>query len=263
MNKHFQQDDCMEERFVAFIDILGFKNLVAEIEANIGPHNFNLKRIKSVLNFLDEESYEPNYSAGLPVYTETDNGIVETELGDPRLTYVSDCIIISAEPTIDGFKGLSRKIHKITADLAFDGIFCRGAISKGNLYHRDRIIFGSSYIKACMLEAKAVYPRVIIDPDILDFFDLTDGKMPLGPCFYGKDTDGYFYQRYWTWYLFPPYAANWVSYLNVVREHLINNAQIHRGNEQLLQKYEWLVDEYNSLVNCWRELVDGFSATVI
>ena len=253
----------MEERFVAFIDILGFTQLVTEIEADTGPHNFNLKRIKSVLNFMDEETYEPNYSADLPVYTETEDGLLETELGDPRLTYVSDCIIISAEPTLDGFKGLSRKIHKITADLAFDGIFCRGAISKGKLYHRDRILFGSSYIKAYKLEASAVHPRIIIDPDILDFFDLTDGKMPLAPAFYGKDTDGYFYQRYWTWYLFPPYAGDWVSYLNIVRGHLIKNAEIHRDNERVLQKYEWLINEYNSLINWWRELFGGFSTTPI
>ena len=152
MSTLVEHPGCMEERFVAFIDILGFTQIVERIESDTPGDNFNLKRIKSVLNFMDEETYSPNYLPDLPVYTETDNELLETELGDPRLTYVSDCIIISAEPTLDGFKALSRKIHKITADLAFDGIFCRGAISKGKLYHRERILFGSSYIKAYKLE---------------------------------------------------------------------------------------------------------------
>lgn len=244
--------DIMSERFVAFIDILGFKEVVKSIEADNSSGNPNLSKIKSILNFMNEETYEPNYSADLPIYVETVQGLIERELGDPRLTYVSDCIVISAEATLDGFKGLSRKIHKITADLAIDGVFCRGAISKGLLYHQGKVMFGSAYNRAYQLEERAaIFPRIIVDPDVLDFFDLTDGKMPLAPAFFGIDEDGYYYQRYWTWFLFPPYAGSWESYLLRVRENLKTKLNQYRGNERIEVKYVWLKKEFNSLLQDW------------
>lgn len=255
MNPVLDESNIMEERFVAFIDILGFTEIVKSVESNNTHDNMDLKRIKSILNFMDEETTDPNYCADLPVYVETEDGLMETELGDPKITYVSDCIIISAEPTLDGFKGLSRKIHKITADLAYDGVFCRGAITKGKLFHHDKVIFGSSYIKAYKLEEeKADFPRVIVDPDIIDFFELEDGQFPLAPAFYGKDRDGLYYQRYWTWYLFPPYAGGFDSYLVIVRGWIVKHIETFEENPRVLSKYMWLKDEFNSLVDWWRDL---------
>ena len=242
----------IEDRFVAFVDILGFKNILARVEENFDSEEF--KRLESVLNFMNEETHDPNYSADLPVYEKSECGefLIEKELGDPRLTYISDCIIISAEPTLDGFKGLSRKIHKITADLAYDGIFCRGAISKGKMYHQQRVLFGSAYLRAYYLEEnEARFPRVIIDPNILEFFDLSDGKMPLAPIFYGKDRDDYYYLRYWTWYLFPPYAISWEAYLLHVRQKILACLSEHADTPPVLKKYEWLSKEFNELIDFW------------
>jgi len=224
MSPVLDKSNIMEEKFVAFLDILGFTEIIKGIESNNSSDNLDLKRIKSILNFMDEETINPNYCTDLPIYVETEDGLIEKELGNPKLTYVSDCIIISAEPTLDGFKALSRKIHKITADLAYDGVFCRGAITKGKLFHHNKVVFGSSYIKAYKLEEnKAIFPRVIIDPEIIDFFELQEGQVPLAPAFYGRDKDGIYYQRYWTWYLSPPYAGSFDNYLMIVRGWIIKN----------------------------------------
>ena len=250
-----ENDELMEERFVAFIDILGFKEIIRGIEERNSKDDMIFRKIRSVLNFMDEETYEPNYSTDLPVYEETEGGLIERELGDPRLTYISDCIIISAQPTMDGFKGLSRKIHKITADLASDGIFCRGAITKGKLFHKGRMIFGSSYIRAFTLEEElAVFPRVIIDPEIINFFSLKEGQMPLAPAFYGLDIDGFYYQRYWTWFLYPPHVGAYDSYLYRVRGHIDENLDKFKDSPRVLEKYEWLDREFNSLISWWQKL---------
>ena len=245
----------MEERFIAFLDILGFTKIIEKIEISIDKENSDLIKIKSILNFMNEESKSPNYGSDLPVYIETGEGLIEKELGDLRLTYISDCIIISAEPTMDGFKALSRKIHKITADLAYDGIFCRGAISKGKLFHRDNILFGSAYIRAYKLEEEiSCFPRVIIDPDIIPFFALTEDKVPLGPISYGKDKDGYYYQRYWTWFLFPPYAGEYETYLNIVKSHIEFNLNKFDYESKEYKKYQWLKTEFNDLISWWAEI---------
>lgn len=252
MSSVLDESNIMEERFVAFIDILGFTEIVKSIESNNTSDNPTFKRIKSILNYMNNEANNPYNDTDLPIYVKTENGLEERELGDPKIIYVSDCIIISAEPTLDGFKGLSRKIHKITADLAYDGIFCRGAITKGKLFHHDRIMFGSSYIRAYELEEKkAIFPRVIVDPDIIDFFKLKEGEFPLAPAFYGKDTDGIYYQRYWTWNLFPSYAYDFYNYLLVVRGWIIKHLNTFKDNSKILTKYFWLKDEFNNLTDIW------------
>lgn len=251
MNLILDESNIMEERFVAFIDILGFTEIVKSIESNNTSDNLTLKRVKSILNFMNNEANNPYNDTDLPIYVKTENGLEERELGDPKIIYVSDCIIISAEPTLDGFKGLSRKIHKITADLAYDGIFCRGAITKGKLFHHDRVMFGSSYIRAYKLEEKAIFPRVIVDPDIIDFFQLKEGCFPLAPAFYGKDTDGIYYQRYWTWNLFPMYSDNFYNYLLVVRDWIIKHLNTFEEDSKILPKYLWLKNEFNSLTDMW------------
>lgn len=255
MHRVLDENNIMEERFVAFLDILGFTEILKAIELNNSSDNLDLKRIKSILNFMDDETTDPNYCADLPIYVKTEEDLIEKELGDPKLTYFSDCIIISAEPTLDGFKALSRKIHKITADLAFDGVFCRGAIAKGKLFHHNKVLFGSSYIKAYELEKeKANFPRVIVDPDIIDFFELKEGQVPLAPTFYGTDKDGMYYLRYWTWYLFPPYAGSFDDYLMIVRKWIVSHIDKFEDNSRVLPKYIWLKDEFNSLVDWWHDL---------
>lgn len=247
-----------EDRFVAFIDILGFKDIITAIEAELHDDNHKLHSTKSVLNFLLEETQESHYFTDLPVYEIRDGIAYEYELGHPRLTYISDCIIISTDGDLDGFKALSRKIHKIIADLAVDGFFCRGAITRGKIFHHGQILFGSAYINAYKLEAKAIYPRVIVDPAIIDFFDFSKIDVPLSPAFYSKDTDGLFYLNLTTWYLFPPYCGGFTTFLLIVREKIINNlnqtdmrtikqssAMSSQEIEKIFKKYEWLYQEFN------------------
>lgn len=262
----FNNNYYYEDRFVAFIDILGFKDIIYNIETNLSEDNPQLRSVKSILNFMSEETKESHYCTDLPIYEEIDGKIYECELGHPRLTYISDCIIISADGNLDGFKALSRKIHKIIADLAIDGLFCRGAITKGNIFHHDEILFGSAYFKAYELESKAIYPRIIVDPDICNFFDYSKIDVPLSPAFYSKDKDGYFYLNLTTWYLFPPYCHNWVLFLHGVREQIIKNlndkdkrinaslqAETNQEKiediEKIFDKYDWLYQEFNRNLN--------------
>tara|TARA_B100002049_G_scaffold88502_1_gene65182 strand:- start:2220 stop:3005 length:786 start_codon:yes stop_codon:yes gene_type:complete len=245
-----------EERFVAFIDILGFTKIIEELERN-KENEYGLQTVKSILNFMDEESFNPNYSVDLPIYVLENGKLIEKELGDPRLTYISDCIIISTEPSLDGFKALSRKIHKIIADLAYDGFFCRGAITKGRLFHHNRILFGTAYMKAYLLEeTKALYPRIIIDPDIIDFFNLEDEEMPLSSGFYGLDEDGFYYLRYWTWQLFPPYAGSFENYMSIVLKKIGQLRRKYDETPKIKEKYDWLMKEHYSLTEWWIKAFD-------
>lgn len=270
-----------ENRFVAFIDILGFKQLVENMENEKDGYGKDFKRIKSVLNFLQEESVESNGSHDLRIYESCDEGFIERELGDPRITYVSDCVIISTDGTFDGFKSLCNKVTKFSTDLAFDGIFLRGGITYGPIYHHGAMLFGSAYQNAFTIESEyAKYPRIVIDKTVYEFLKDKVGTFPLSEPTIVTDLDGQYYLSNFPWYYFPYYAFSWISFLIRVRGKIIYylnlfdtrvskfspqlkeldnhycwkesytwNLDFSGGNNKVLDKYVWLKDEFNKTID--------------
>lgn len=213
-------------KFIAFIDILGFKDMVKNIENHI------FSRVFSALNYLNEDMSESNTQHDLLIYEQTEDGLIERELGNPIMTYVSDCVIISVDLTFDGFYSLCNKVTKFTNDLMADGLFVRGAITKGYVYHNGKILFGEGYIRAYQLEEKsAIYPRVIIDDDVIDFLKDYNGQFPLNEGGV-KKAENYTYLRIFPWYYFSYYTMGWNNYLMRVRGHILYN----------LNKYDARVD---------------------
>jgi len=214
-------DERPELRYCAFLDILGFKKLLERVE-NPAADDRDVESIISVLNFMAEEVVEPAYGSDLPVYTLTPDGVLEQELGDLRMISVSDSVIISAEHTPDGFKALCRKLTKVWIDLAWDGVFCRGAIAEGSLFHHSTIVFGSGYLKALELEKAASMPRVVISAEAVQSAGGFPSMFPLCPPTIVVGADGLHYLRYFPWWFFPTYAFNWSNYLFRIRQHIGN-----------------------------------------
>lgn len=144
-----------QDRYVAFIDILGFKNLI-DRTAGAMP-SVKLEEILSALNVPSEVQLE---------------GIVLGRIGDlssagHALTSFSDCIAVSTEGSEKGLMNLLFHLRAIAFQMLRLGFLVRGGITKGALLHREGKVFGPAFIKAYELEKnKAVYPRIIIDPAI-------------------------------------------------------------------------------------------------
>lgn len=264
-------------RFAAFVDILGFKQMIAQIEAHSSGHRELFKRLQSVLNFLSDESVESNGQHDLPVYELTDGGMIERELGNPRITYVSDCVIISTDDTFDGFKSICNKLTKLSTDLACDGMFLRGAIAYGPLYHDRKFVFGSAYQRAYEVESTiAKSPRIIIDRSALDFLKEHEGQFPLTDFGSRIDTDGHRYLHPFPRQYHPQYTFDWIGFLLRVKGNILFSLNQHDPrvtgfpaalkeldryycwrefvgstpdfageNNKVLEKYLWLKDEFN------------------
>ena len=133
--------------YVAFIDVLGFKNLVLNEDEREKLDSFfeTVKRVFEILNI---------------------------QKGQIKKFLISDSIILVIEDGEDNFKMLLRAIQKLQAYLALKDIWVRGAISSGDIYFEyspegEQIIYGEGLIRAYELEKKAVYPRVILDPRLI------------------------------------------------------------------------------------------------
>ncbi len=141
--------DC----YVAFLDILGFKNIVKEQDCDY---------IYETMNKLhDLTKHSLNF-----------NGFDIMAYEKIKHIILSDSIVVYIESDIeDAFVALMHVCYLLQQHLASleYPIFLRGGITKGPLCFDDTIIFGNALTQAYLLENNiAVYPRIIFTGNILD-----------------------------------------------------------------------------------------------
>jgi hypothetical protein len=132
-------------RLVAFIDILGFKNIVQGTKDE--------RRLKSVLRAIDR----------LRELSE------DVESSSKQVSQFSDSIVISyAVRERASVFYLLLDIAMAILDLVYWGFAVRGGITIGPLIHDEKHLLGKGLIDSYEMESKyAKYPRVLVDPALL------------------------------------------------------------------------------------------------
>jgi len=137
-----------KEKFVGFVDILGFKKLVEGAEAGIGMSLVELLELVQELGKPEDRLVYEKYGP----MTCPDSRFVQRHL-DFRLTQISDCVVISTEVSPAGVINLIKHCWGAVIKLLTKGIMCRGYISRGSLYHTDTQIIGTGYQEAYRKES--------------------------------------------------------------------------------------------------------------
>jgi len=142
---------------ISFIDILGFREIVASKECNDIS-----KALESMRQFSQ---------------TERNSIDEENDPTDAKVIQFSDSIIrirpldtITTEESRYGvlFNELM-DIGMMQGDLANHNIYIRGGITVGQIFQDEQNIFGPGFVRAYDLESKiANYPRIVIDRLIFD-----------------------------------------------------------------------------------------------
>jgi hypothetical protein len=131
-----------QNRLVAFIDVLGFKNLV---------YSSSTEPINTYYSFLLSS--------------------FQTAVAKRNFDFllISDSIVIYSNDDIKSLSELIKLVCILQGGLLAKSIIVRGAISHGELFvdKANNIIVGTGLINAYNLEAQAKYPRVIIDRSIV------------------------------------------------------------------------------------------------
>ncbi|MFB5269831.1 hypothetical protein ACE41H_24050 [Paenibacillus enshidis] len=133
-----------EERIIAFIDILGFKNLV--------NNDLMCEDIGAILK--------------LPYVLRQGDMLKRLKITGMMMTSISDSLVFSI-----GLKerGAMNKITKLLSVfsqtlLAQYSLLLRGGIAVGKIYHDNDIVYGPGLVKAYELESKiAIFPRIVIE----------------------------------------------------------------------------------------------------
>lgn len=145
-------------RYCAFVDILGFGELVAKLDGGVTP-------LDALRGLLSKIHNPPTVNAAA------------SPRADFRAQSISDAVALSAACNPAGLGAVIHSINQLAVDLLQQGFFIRGAIVKDALYHDEKTVFGKALIRAYQLESAVVkFPRVMVTHEVVDDVRAIDQK---------------------------------------------------------------------------------------
>lgn len=177
---------AFKDKFIAFVDILGFKNMVEKVENGTGMSHAELKEIKAA---LEQRNMVDTYGAYGP--TTCPESYCEQKDMDFKTWQVTDCIVSSCEVSPAGIINLISHCWVGSMALLMKGVMVRGYITRGKILHEISDVTGTGYQKAYSQESKVSAfkngadergtPFIEIDPQIVAYVKKHDdgciGKM--------------------------------------------------------------------------------------
>lgn len=208
-----------EKSIVAFIDILGGKEII------MGDADKSLNTVHSCYEYTCKKLEE----------------LFSNEVAVPRVDIFSDNIILSypfedLEDDKQLFSFMSIIYFSAIIYIYFlnNGILVRGGISFGSYYRDELMVWGTGLVRSHELEESiAIYPRIVIDPEMSDLFEEECMQKYKVVC---RDFDGIFFIDAY-------YDA--FKYEDIIKDNLHDNyVRINNvtkdNNKKVLQKLMWL-----------------------
>lgn len=231
--------------YVAFLDILGFKEIVKSNE---------FKEINAFIGKYDKEYLLKLLNYGLNDVSEDDPAT-----NSLKIVQFSDSIVISVLSNTDySFDILLLVLRDLIADCLLNhNILLRGGIAEGNFYINDNKLFGTALNKAYNLEnSSAVYPRIIFTKELLNNYENKCLGSMLCRGITAVDEDDYYFVDYLfslNWDLhFRSENKVWVEKYKAINEKVASmytDLLSKETNNYVREKYVWLKHYYEKTQN--------------
>ena len=214
-----------QDSLVAFIDVLGFSNLVYDDDQS---------KIEKYFDYVLSDFKESLPSKGF------------------KYILISDSIVISCQKTHKNLAELIFFLGKIQSQLFSKGILLRGAVSFGEVYINklNNIIVGAGLINAFKLEKQAIFPRIIVDRKFILEFN-TSTKLfidSLNTTFkerYGEEDENIKLEK--DGFLYINYARKFTRQGPTLRNGnlpiVITLFKKHYYSHTYFEKYSWLLNK--------------------
>jgi hypothetical protein len=226
MKKHPSKTaDAYEDRVIAFIDILGFRELVAKgkVLTILKAMEIIRKRVKLIENV-----------AHSPLKT----------------SQFSDTLILSAPSDSNGLVHIVHFVSLLASELFLNGIWCRGAIASGALYDDGNVVFGPALINAYEMESQlAVYPRILVTETVAEkFVDTKNAGLPKwrragSGAYFRRDFDHLLHLDIFSYKMFiPPKTGTIKDAVKGIHDHLIDGIDVTEtpSNMKVQAKLFWI-----------------------
>lgn len=232
----------LSEQFVAFIDLLGFREEMAKVAKHPAEAAELLADFQSTVARTVREVLVP--SPDLPIWNYrgfTDNFVIAS----PVRRHDRD----------DGegrFGTISSQAAEFQLRLALQGWFVRGGFAMGNFFMDDLTVFGPALVEAYLLESSyARDPRIILSDSVLALiknhlqYYHPSHESPQNK-FILRDADGYPFINYL-------YVA--VDYgIEALEEHKIRveeKLHTHQNKPTIWAKYRWVASYHDYFCETW------------
>ena len=211
-----------QERSCAFIDFLGFKELVK---------NKNPEDIYKIIWELSDFN-----QAGRKDLS-----------GDMEYQAFSDNIFINTPSTSEGLIALIGQVRWLTLTALEKGAFIRGGITIGNISQNEQnnILFGPALIEAYELESKiALYPRIILSKSAVSLLKESNKDQIIEQqiC---QSQDGVWYIHLFNDSLQDVYDDWQKTFKPIIEQALKENID----NPNVFKKIRWFAEYYNHTIS--------------
>lgn len=229
-----------QSRFIAFVDILGFSEIVNRMASDGGL----FATMRDALEILDTQSQEfQRYRR-----ERRTKHLSKTSL---QMTAFSDCYVLSE---VDSAWRVLAAVQALGSRFLAEGILTRGGVVKAQAYHNKRVLFGPGIVEAYRLESEvAKYPRILVSEDVRkEIWAYHEDRW--NKELLKRDVDGCWFVN-----LLVPSASSWsalsglqdqqdtIAHLERVRRALKNRWADAKGNPAHMSKVWWLVHRFNQV----------------
>lgn len=239
--------------FVAFIDVLGVRNLLKKLKQNSKKINNITDALKINSYFIDSDTKQTSEHGKLKI----------------KGFYFSDSFAFVMEKEPKNLPHLFLIIRYLQDKFWEQGFCFRGGITIGEMYFPesdDNVLIGEGLMKAYELESKiAIYPRIVVDKELYKFIETKKIKgYPFTSKGYNlsdgikKDKDGVYFLDLLSKKILRKEGENiekgnnnsfyigwsreekssFKNILNIVKKLVKNN--LETKDVKIKQKYEWL-----------------------
>jgi hypothetical protein len=164
----------LTQKFIGYIDILGYSALTKAAEAGNG---FSFAEMSELLKMLGSEEDRKHHQEYGPTTCPMAPHI-RKDL-DFQIAQVWDSVVVSTEVSPAGLVNLVSHCSGACIRLLTKGVMCRGYIKKGMIYHDGHRIFGSGHVDTVAREKSVsifkqnaderATPFIEIDPEVVAY----------------------------------------------------------------------------------------------
>ncbi len=247
------------DSYVAFIDILGFKEFIK---------NNDFKKVNSLFSDINDLRNEALKCFN---YLKYNDDIKMKPASNIAINIISDSIVISfPKAETNSLATLLYVISFFSFNVLHKyNLLCRGAIAEGDFYVDQNIAYGPALVKACIMESKlAVYPRIIYTRSTIESYmknikNEYENNLLIKKCFADYDIeDDLYYADYIKCVLFKfsnDVQKNTVESNEVylIFNSIKKNVEYKLSNEtdpHIREKYLYFKKYYNNAVSFMQNL---------
>jgi len=252
-----QTQTVYEQRLCAFVDILGFRDLVERSHERPVLQTQIRQLLREVVQarpvwerdnpvdviearLAQQGASDPKHEAEL---------LVREYAAAERGSSFSDSLVLSATLNDRAITSLITSLLFLSRGLAELGKYARGAVCPGPLCHEQDLCFGPALINAYDLEKNAEYPRIVFTPEA--YAEVVKIQLPcVGPLalYLRRDIDGRWFLDFLgqaALNLAGPFCS---EQMGEIRRELVQQLSSSQAPTRVRRKLVWLARYFNSVL---------------